>query len=106
MDKALLDLNTIGTISVTKAVLPQVVKQKKGLIVIVSSIAGKLGWFTCFCDKCINACVCYRICSSGQVYHVVQCIQPVNTLYRLVYQLQSTIHSACTQLVTPSPSSM
>ena len=43
MDKALLDLNTIGTISVTKAVLPQMVKQKKGLIVVVSSIAGKLG---------------------------------------------------------------
>jgi dehydrogenase/reductase SDR family protein 7 len=43
VDKAVLSLNTIGTISMTKAVLPQMRKQSKGLIVIVSSLAGKMG---------------------------------------------------------------
>ena len=45
VDKAVLSLNTIGTISMTKAVLPQMRKQSKGLIVIVSSLAGKMGRF-------------------------------------------------------------
>ena len=57
VDKALLDLNTIGTISVTKAVLPQMVKQNKGLIVVVSSISGKLGENVC-------VCVCVCVCST------------------------------------------
>ena len=45
VDKAVLNLHTIGTISVTKAVLPQMRKQSKGLIVIVSNLAGKMGRF-------------------------------------------------------------
>lgn len=43
VDKAIIDLNTIGTISLTKAALPYLVKQKSGAIVVISSIAGKLG---------------------------------------------------------------
>ena len=43
VDKAVFNLNTIGTISVTKSVLPQMVKQNNGLIVVVSSVAGKFG---------------------------------------------------------------
>ena len=60
VDKALLDLNTIGTISVTKAVLPQMVKQNKGLIVVVSSISGKLGENNncIMCGVCVCVCVC------------------------------------------------
>ena len=43
VDRALLELNTLGTISMTKAVLPHMIEQLEGTIVIMSSIAGKLG---------------------------------------------------------------
>ena len=43
VDKAVFNLNILGTISVTKSVLPQMVKQNNGLIVVVSSVAGKFG---------------------------------------------------------------
>lgn len=43
VDGAVLELNTIGTISVTKAVLPHMIDQGEGCIVFTSSIAGKLG---------------------------------------------------------------
>ena len=43
VDQAVLELNTIGTISITKAVLPHMVEQEEGCIVVTSSIAGKIG---------------------------------------------------------------
>ena len=43
VDRALLDLNVVGTISVTKAVLPHMIKQREGQIVVVSSLVGKFG---------------------------------------------------------------
>ncbi|XP_078357859.1 dehydrogenase/reductase SDR family member 7-like isoform X1 [Oculina patagonica] len=43
VDRALLDLNVVGTISLTKAVLPHMIKRHEGQIVVVSSIAGKFG---------------------------------------------------------------
>ena len=43
VDKSILNLNTVGTISLTKAVLPHMIRQKKGLIVTISSAAGKYG---------------------------------------------------------------
>jgi dehydrogenase/reductase SDR family protein 7 len=43
VDKTILNLNTIGTISLTKAVLPHMVQRKEGLIAFVSSIVGKFG---------------------------------------------------------------
>ena len=43
VDRALLDLNVVGTISLTKAVLPHMIKQHEGQIVVVSSLAGKFG---------------------------------------------------------------
>ena len=42
VDKAMLDLNVVGTLSVTKAVLPSMLKRKAGHIVCISSTAGKL----------------------------------------------------------------
>ena len=83
------------------------VKQNKGLIVIVSSVAETFGWFAFFCGKCIDACVydfffwsglfC-AVVYSGSKHIVVTC------MYRLVYQLQNTNYSVCTRLVTPSSS--
>ena len=43
VDKAILDLNFIGTVSLTKAVLPYFVQRKSGHVVVTSSVAGKMG---------------------------------------------------------------
>ena len=43
VDRALLDLNVVGPISLTKAVLPHMIERQEGQIVVVSSLAGKLG---------------------------------------------------------------
>ena len=43
VERAVLGLNTVGTISLTKAVLPHMIKRREGQIVFVSSIFGKFG---------------------------------------------------------------
>ena len=43
VQRSLLELNTLGTISLSQAVAKQMQIQKDGLIVVVSSIAGKIG---------------------------------------------------------------
>ena len=43
VDRAILDLNTVGTISLTKAILPHMIEHREGQIVIVSSLSGKSG---------------------------------------------------------------
>ena len=43
VDRAILDLNTVGTISLTKAILPHMIERRKGQIVVVSSTSGKFG---------------------------------------------------------------
>ena len=43
VERAVLGLNTVGTISLTKAVLPHMIKRRAGQIVFVSSIFGKFG---------------------------------------------------------------
>jgi len=43
VDRALLDLNVVGPISLTKAVLPCMIERHEGQIVVVSSIGGKIG---------------------------------------------------------------
>ena len=43
VDRAILDLNTVGTISLTKAILPHMIERREGQIVIISSLSGKIG---------------------------------------------------------------
>ena len=43
VDRAILDLNTVGTISLTKAILPHMIERHEGQIVVVSSLSGKFG---------------------------------------------------------------
>ena len=38
-----MDLNVVGTISLTKAVLPHMIERHQGQIVVVSSTSGKIG---------------------------------------------------------------
>ena len=42
-DEALLEMNLLSTISLTKAVLPSMVEHGEGSVVVVSSVAGKIG---------------------------------------------------------------
>ena len=43
VNQAMFQLNVLGTISLTKAVLPHMVERNQGHIVVTSSIAGKVG---------------------------------------------------------------
>ena len=43
VDRAVMELNLLGYVALTKAVLPSMIEQKSGCIVAVSSVAGKMG---------------------------------------------------------------
>ena len=43
IDKKLMNINYFGTVSLTKAVLPYMLKRKSGQIVVISSVMGKFG---------------------------------------------------------------
>lgn len=43
VDRKLMEVNYFGAMALTKYVLPEFVKQKRGLFVIISSLAGKFG---------------------------------------------------------------
>ena len=43
VDQKIMDVNFIGTVAVTKAVLPYMLRQKQGQIVAISSVMGKIG---------------------------------------------------------------
>ena len=43
VDKKLIDINYLGTVALTKAVLPSMIKNKAGHIVVMSSLTGKFG---------------------------------------------------------------
>ena len=43
VDKKIMDVNFLGTVAVTKAVLPDMLVQKSGQIVVISSVMGKIG---------------------------------------------------------------
>lgn len=43
VDQKIMDVNFIGTVAVTKAVLPYMLRRKQGQIVAISSVMGKIG---------------------------------------------------------------
>lgn len=43
VDKKIMNINYFGTIALTKAVLPNMLKNKSGHIVVISSVTGKIG---------------------------------------------------------------
>ncbi len=45
VERRIMEINYFGNIALTKALLPQFRKQKKGQLIITSSIAGKFGFF-------------------------------------------------------------
>lgn len=45
IDRKIMEINYFGNIALTKAVLPYMIQQKSGQIIVISSIAGKFGFF-------------------------------------------------------------
>lgn len=45
VDRKIMETNFFGTIALTKSVIPHMVKQKSGNIIVISSIAGKFGFY-------------------------------------------------------------
>lgn len=45
VDRKIMEINYFGNIALTKAVLPYMIKQQSGQIIVISSIAGKFGFF-------------------------------------------------------------
>jgi short-subunit dehydrogenase len=45
IDRRIMEVNYFGTIALTKAVLPSMVAQKSGQIIVISSISGKFGFY-------------------------------------------------------------
>jgi len=45
IDRKIMEVNFFGTIALTKSVLPFMLKQKSGNIIIISSISGKFGFY-------------------------------------------------------------
>ena len=45
VDRRIMEINYFGNIALTKAVLPYMIKQQSGQLVVISSIAGKFGFF-------------------------------------------------------------
>ena len=43
VDRKIYEVNVLGTISLTRHVLPHMMKRKQGHIVVTSSLAGKIG---------------------------------------------------------------
>jgi len=43
VDQKIMDVNFIGTVAVTKAVLPYMIRRKQGQIIAISSVMGKIG---------------------------------------------------------------
>ena len=44
IDRKIMELNYFSNIALTKAVLPEMIKNNKGRIVVMSSLSGKYGW--------------------------------------------------------------
>jgi short-subunit dehydrogenase len=45
IDRKIMETNFFGTVALTKSVLPYMLKQKSGNIIVISSVAGKFGFF-------------------------------------------------------------
>lgn len=45
VDRKIMEVNFFGTIALTKAVLPGMIARKSGMIVVISSISGKFGFY-------------------------------------------------------------
>ncbi len=45
IDRKIMEINFFGTIALSKSVLPYMIKQKSGHIIVMSSIAGKFGFY-------------------------------------------------------------
>lgn len=45
VDRRIMEVNFFGTVALTKGVLPMMLAQRSGLIIVISSVAGKFGFY-------------------------------------------------------------
>lgn len=45
IDRKIMEVNFFGTVALTKAILPLMISQKSGLVIVISSISGKFGFY-------------------------------------------------------------
>jgi short-subunit dehydrogenase len=45
IDRKIMEVNFFGQVALTKSVLPQMLKQKSGQVIVISSISGKFGFY-------------------------------------------------------------
>lgn len=83
VDRELFEINVLGPVSLTQEVLPHMIQRKQGHVVVVSSVAGKLGeYLLCsFCCHVFNIIKHYHFDSSAMYLHifrpsVTRCIFP------------------------------
>ena len=58
VDLSVMNINVLGTISLTKAILPHMVQSKSGQIVVLSSASGKCGKLTLFWAGLAKSAIC------------------------------------------------
>lgn len=70
VDRELFEINVLGPVSLTQEVLPHMIQRKQGHVVVVSSVAGKLGeYLLCsFCCHVFNIIKHYHFDSSAMSY--------------------------------------
>lgn len=84
VDEKIMDVNFLGTVAVTKAVLPDMLARKSGQIVVISSVMGKIGtpfrsayaaskhalhgWFDCLREEVYNDNIKVTILCPGYVH--------------------------------------
>jgi len=62
IDLALIDVNVIGPVSLTKCVLPHMVARRHGYILVNSSVVGKLRKSYYQCDNATHRTMCRNRC--------------------------------------------
>ena len=92
MDVSVMNINVLGTISLTKAVLPHMVQNKSGQIVVLSSASGKCGKLTLFwaglAKSTIQATRTSRFASPcGKVLFIFTCPMGSRALRQVFCQL-------------------
>lgn len=80
--QGLMDLNYMGTVSITKHVLPHMIATKKGKIITISSITGLVG---------VPLSTGYAASKHALQVNVLPIIYSVNCLHKLLHIIQTNI---------------
>ena len=71
-DRQIYEVNVLGTISLTRHVLPNMIKRKQGHIVVTSSLAGKIGKI----NPLYSAELSFKQLQPGRLFYLL-CQRPI-----------------------------